>query len=572
MALVIVVVVGLTLMAFKIIPFQSISTSNTPISCTEDPIESISSNFSAENIATIPTFETIFQVPRIGTGRKGFIDVSDRDGIWTVDNKLAYVVTYHQNAGIPQEDVVYYDGKEIDSVPTQFITPIPKVTDRLAYYTKDKIVFGNETYAFPQLASVNDAKEIDAKLYIRGSGGTYYDGKKLLENEDLLSIDGRAASLKTISLGTRSIIRGGQKTEVQNTKSTFIYEGKEYGTEYDGFTNKLPGTDPVLCNGKPVYLVRKGLLGVDEDYREYLVYDGKIVNKPYAAIGHFEVIGGTLVFKAITKDRKEVLVQNGEEIGTQYHSIANFFSHNGHLVYLAYDVPNDTALATYYVVEDGQLLYKTAQDEQLRSEIIAVGQKLALLVRGKDTSEKKVIYDGAEVLSQYAENVRTIFDLNGKLGALIEDTSGQFIVVEGAGKEPYVQKTTTSGVVSNQTKFAEGLPSITEISGPTSLPSRTSGTWTVKTSNPKSEKVTYIVDWKDYDARDAAGLTYPVNLVQSGFAEEFSTAAFSHAYKKPGVYEITVYPTSLSTELYIDTNWGKSVVLPSIKMTVTVTE
>ena len=448
--------------------FLSGSSSGTGM-CAEDQISSISAGFaSAESATTIPVFETIFEVPRTGAG-SGYINGSGESDIWVADGKLAYVVTYFKEANT-HEDVLYYDGKEKERVYLQFITPIQTITDRLAYYTKNKIVFGDDTYPFPQLATVTGAEAIDGKLYIHGSGGAYYNGEKLSEDKNIFSLDGHMAEFKTTSLGMRTVTYRGQTSEVPNQKYTFVYGGKEYATEYDGFT----GEGAVLCNDKPAYAVKEGLnLYVDENYREYVVYDGKIVGRSYFSILKTDIIGGDIVYLSMKEkgdapgvQTKIVLVKNGVEIGTEYDSVQDFFSHNGHLVYVGVDLETLTGMqsvgaggrlaqvtstsVTYYVVQDGQVIYKTAPGEYIVSvegrspEVISVGSKLALLTRGGDMSQKRVMYDGVEVMSQYAGAISKIFDWNGKLAALVDDGNKSFIVVEGSRTEQVAPQTSSS--------------------------------------------------------------------------------------------------------------------------------
>ncbi len=457
--------------------------------CAEDSITPISDGFnSAGTSATVPSFESVFEVPRTGAGR-GYINGGGESDIWVADGKLAYVVTYFKEANI-NEDVLYYDGKEKERVYSQFITPIQTITDRLAYYTKSKIVFGDLEYPFPQLASVTDAETIDGKLHIRGSGGAYYNGEKLSEDKTIFAIDGNMAELKTTSLGTRTVSYGGKTAEIPVQKDTFFYKGKEYGTEYDGLTSE----DSVLCNGKPVYVVQEGLR-LDENHRQYVVYDGNVIGGPYFAIYKIEIIGGDIVFLAVKEKKtdnggqtKTVLVKNGVEISTLYDSVTNFFSHNGHLVYIGVDLetigPATQQLGnlqaqvtstsfTYYVVQDGQVIYKTEPGEQILSiggrspEVISIGSKLAFLTRGGDMSQKKVIYDGVEVLGQYTGAVSKIFNWNDKLAALVDDGNKSSIVVEGSRAEQVTPQTSTSSVKSSNQDIFDLLSKGTPLEGRT---------------------------------------------------------------------------------------------------------
>ena len=77
-------------------------------------------------------------------------------------------------------------------------------------------------------------------------------------------------------------------------------------------------------------------------------------------------------------------------------------------------------------------------------EVISVGSKLALLTRGGDMSQKRVMYDGVEVMSQYAGAISKIFDWNGKLAALVDDGNKSFIVVEGSRTEQVAPQTSSS--------------------------------------------------------------------------------------------------------------------------------
>lgn len=428
--------------------------------CSEDPIRPVSNGFiSPDNSGTIPEFETIFSISNQGADR-GYVDSSGESNVWVANSKLAYIVTYFKNNNV-SEDVVYYDGQEVDRSLLYGFSPLQKITDRLAYYGKDKIVFGDKTFPFPQLNSVSleDTQAIDGKLFIRGSGGGYYNGEKIDEEKDyIFAINGSMAKFKTQNLGTTTVTYQGQTADIQKKKNTFIYKDKEYGTEYDGFA----GQTVALCNNKPVYAVQEGSSILDENYQQYVIYKGKVIGGPYRSVGKIGVVGGDIVFLATKGKRvageqyKAVLVKNGTEISEQFDTVNDFFSHNGHLVFIGVDTEtiesptrssnglefhSSEPVNIYYVVEDGQVIYKTGPNEQIftgdarSNEVTPVGDKLAILVRDYSTSESKVLYDGKEVLQEYVGAVSKIFDLNGKLGALVADRDGSAlvssIVIEG---------------------------------------------------------------------------------------------------------------------------------------------
>ncbi len=80
-------------------------------------------------------------------------------------------------------------------------------------------------------------------------------------------------------------------------------------------------------------------------------------------------------------------------------------------------------------------------------------------------------------------------------------------------------------------------PTISGISGPTTLSVNQSGTWSVTASDPENGTLSYSVMWGDevmYPMRADAAVSSPVN---------YQTSTFTHAYASAGTYTVTVTVT-----------------------------
>lgn len=101
-----------------------------------------------------------------------------------------------------------------------------------------------------------------------------------------------------------------------------------------------------------------------------------------------------------------------------------------------------------------------------------------------------------------------------------------------------VSVTNSYGVTSNTMPFTitsvgttGSAPSVSGITGPTSLQTNVSGTWTVTVQNPSNAYLTTTVNWGDSSA-------YAQNT-QSTYAQGSTALTFSHAYSQNGSYTIT---------------------------------
>ena len=103
-----------------------------------------------------------------------------------------------------------------------------------------------------------------------------------------------------------------------------------------------------------------------------------------------------------------------------------------------------------------------------------------------------------------------------------------------------VSVSSSAGVTSNSMPFtitslgSTGAPTIVSVSGPTSIATNVSGTWSLVIQNPSGSYVTTSVSWGD------TGNGY-VNQAapQTTYAQGQSTITFSHAYITSGTYTAT---------------------------------
>ncbi|HYF13309.1 MAG TPA: hypothetical protein VD928_03370 [Candidatus Paceibacterota bacterium] len=436
---------------------QNAEVENVSTTCAENPIGSISNGFaSTPGSQDPPKFNIVATIPRAS----GILSVT-KGNPWVAENKLAYIV-----AKSGADDILYFDGKEILRAP--FINPLEEITDKFAYFFRNGrgseftryVIYGDQKYPFND--NVADSKIVDEKpLVIGSSGGTYLWGDKILSKfegpykfkEIVFGIDGKSGHTKTVDLGTQAIEVYGDEVELPKLKHTFMFEGKEYGTELGGIPaeNIHSRTIAVLCNGKPVYIVKasESLL----DVSEFVVYEGKIIGGPYYVL-KLAIVGGSIIVHAQTQEEKFILTKDGTEIGSQYDSITGFHSHEGHLVYVgvndAYSgiiklqVQSPTGKMIekvvnkpdpHFAVLDNTLIYQSESDEYIRlsefaDDVISVGTKLAFLIRDPNLQGKKVVYDGKDVLQEYSGKITKIFELNGKLAAVIKEKDKELIVSE----------------------------------------------------------------------------------------------------------------------------------------------
>ncbi|PIR83905.1 hypothetical protein COU18_00615 [Candidatus Kaiserbacteria bacterium CG10_big_fil_rev_8_21_14_0_10_51_14] len=80
-----------------------------------------------------------------------------------------------------------------------------------------------------------------------------------------------------------------------------------------------------------------------------------------------------------------------------------------------------------------------------------------------------------------------------------------------------------------------GAPAITSVTGPTTLPTNTQGTWTIMIQNNQlNSYVTTAVNWGDQTIFGAS-----LSPVQTTYVQGNQTLTFTHTYTTPGTYTIT---------------------------------
>ena len=391
--------------------------------CAEDPIQPVEDWFAAvKHARKAPDFDRVFEISSSlwGKEKTGVIYA-----VWVTGGKLAYIYAYKGTSIAKDEYILYYDGKERHrslrgSSSILAISPVENIQDRLTYSTKDRIVFGGFEFLFPPGFKMFSTASVAGKLFVRGLGGTFYDGKKMPDNVSTFAIGDHIAEKKSVA-----------------GKMAFIYKAKEYGKELDG----LAGDEIALCNDRPVYVVGRWPLEKGTGITRHAVHEGQIIGRPYREIKKIGVVGGAIVFLAIKEwassrqDSKTVLVKNGEEISGKYESVIDFFSHRGHLVYFGSNRANPAdSTATHYVVQDNQVLYTTAPGEQVLrargADVVSLGTKLAFLTYDKEGRQKKFMYNGIEIPQPDYYRIEKILDWNDRLVVWANDYDKRVIQVE----------------------------------------------------------------------------------------------------------------------------------------------
>lgn len=120
----------------------------------------------------------------------------------------------------------------------------------------------------------------------------------------------------------------------------------------------------------------------------------------------------------------------------------------------------------------------------------------------------------------------------------------------GYGSQPVtlgtyqVSVSNAQGVTSNAMPFtvtslgSYGAPSITSVTGPTTLAAGTSGTWTVQVNAPINTYTTLSVRWGDEHLYG-----YALSAPQSQYVQTSQSFNFSHAYTAAGTYTVTFTAT-----------------------------
>lgn len=115
----------------------------------------------------------------------------------------------------------------------------------------------------------------------------------------------------------------------------------------------------------------------------------------------------------------------------------------------------------------------------------------------------------------------------------------------------------SAGFTSNSIPFtvtslgSAGAPVISNVSGPTSLNTGVTGTWTVQLYNTPqsySNYVTLSVRWGDESVYGAS-----ISPAQTSYAQGSQTFTFAHAYMQPGTYTVTFTATNASGQSNVST-------------------
>jgi len=94
-----------------------------------------------------------------------------------------------------------------------------------------------------------------------------------------------------------------------------------------------------------------------------------------------------------------------------------------------------------------------------------------------------------------------------------------------------------------------GTPSITNVSGPTSLNTGTNGTWTLQVYNPGSNYLSVNVNWGDQNVYPYASQ----QAAQTIYSQGTQTLTFGHTYQTVGNYTITFTATNANGASVIST-------------------
>lgn len=95
-------------------------------------------------------------------------------------------------------------------------------------------------------------------------------------------------------------------------------------------------------------------------------------------------------------------------------------------------------------------------------------------------------------------------------------------------------QTVTHKVHVGTVSSSNSAPSITSISGPSSLSVGTTGTWEMRASDPEGKRLTYSILWGDDAARD----TQLVAEIRG--ASSAQTTNFTHSYSRAGTYTVRI--------------------------------
>lgn len=110
------------------------------------------------------------------------------------------------------------------------------------------------------------------------------------------------------------------------------------------------------------------------------------------------------------------------------------------------------------------------------------------------------------------------------------------------GEAPFLEPSGsgTTGMPGTEPS-APGAVAITALTGPSILTVSEHGTWRITLENPDNLMVHRVVTWGDEVVPpEHADITFALNRADMGYATLYTTDTFTHAYAKPGVYQVAV--------------------------------
>jgi hypothetical protein len=225
--------------------------------------------------------------------------------------------------------------------------------------------------------------------------------------------------------------------EKDDGKSIIIYDGKEYGNEYDW------ASEIVDVNGKLCYLARQ-----IKNNKDFVVCDGKEYGKEYDSVENPISVNGKLAYIAI-KNKKEFLVLDGKIASDEYDRIPR--GYRDQVINIVNGKPAFGAVKgnETFVVYDGKEYKEGSYSPNSKKpmfeedkgdvhfQISEVNGKLAYSYSKSIMTEPNrfegingyVIYDGKEYGNEY-DFAQTPIDMNGKLGYIAKKDNKMFIVVD----------------------------------------------------------------------------------------------------------------------------------------------
>ncbi len=171
----------------------------------------------------------------------------------------------------------------------------------------------------------------------------------------------------------------------------------------------------------------------------------------------------------------------------------------------------------------------------------AVGSVVTITGTGFSPTGNTVHFGNSIVTGVNATNGQTLFftvpsQLTGGSSAFVTAGVYNVSVTNFSGQTSNVLPFTVTG--SN----SYGAPTITSVTGPTTLTVNTQGTWTIMLGNNQlNSYVTTSVNWGDQNVFGTS-----LSPVQTTYAQGNQTLTFTHTYTTPGTYTITFTVNNLN--------------------------